>query len=213
MQFKSCKEAAIYLKDQSLIDVAGPSKQREMRQINNGSRVLLKSINEITNSSILHEANNNLLPGTNDLYDVEIVSFIDCSPCGLTFDDIGALNKHLAIFHKKTTRRFELPKKPHSSDKAQTDPGQHAVVGHDESRLGEASCSSQKIVGAEVPVDMINKNKNVSFRIECTWCNKEFLSEPVDAETMADAAGFMCPECKEKLCGVLERSLSRSYRQ
>ncbi|MFS7985683.1 putative transcription factor C2H2 family [Helianthus anomalus] len=213
MQFKSCKEAAAYLRDQSSIDVAGPSKQGEMRQINNGSRVLLKSINELTNSSTLHEANNNLLHGTNDLYDVEIGSFIDCSPCGLTFDDIAALNKHLAIVHNKTTRRFELPKKPPALDKAQVDRGQHAVVGQDESRLGEASSSSQKMAGVEAPVAMVNNNNNGRFRTKCTWCNKEFLCEPVDAETMADAAGFMCPECKDKLWGVPERSLSRAYQQ
>ncbi|KAI3675847.1 hypothetical protein L1987_85443 [Smallanthus sonchifolius] len=212
MQFKSCKDAAVYLIDQSLIDVAGPFQIEEMRQINDGSHMFLKSINEMTSSSILHEANNNLLPGINDLYDVKIASRFDCFPCGLTFDDMCALKKHLTNFHKKTTRIFELPKQPHTLHKAQTDPGQRAVVGHGEPRLGDASSSAQKMVE---PVTMIKINGNGSgrFRTECTWCNKEFLSKRIDAETMAEATGFVCPQCKEKLCGALERGLSRFYQQ
>ncbi|KAI3810298.1 hypothetical protein L1987_19910 [Smallanthus sonchifolius] len=216
MRFKSCKDAAVYLIDQSLINVAGPFQVEDMRQIKDGSHMFLKSINEVTSSSILHEANNNLSPGINDLYDVKIASRFDCFPCGLTFDDMGGLKKHLANFHKKTTRIFELPKQPHTLHKAQTDPGQRAVVGHGEPRLGEASSSAQKI--AE-PVAMININGNGSgsgsarFRTECTWCNKEFLCKQVDAETMAEATCFVCPQCKEKLCGALERGLSWFYQQ
>ncbi|KAJ0532386.1 putative Methyl-CpG-binding domain-containing protein [Helianthus annuus] len=112
-----------------------------------------------------------------------------------------------------TFRRLELPKKPPALDKAQADRGQYPVVGYDESRLDEVSSSSQKMAGVEAPVAMVNNNNNGRFRTECTWCNKEFLCEPVDVETMADAAGFMCPECKDKLWGVPERSLSRSYRR
>ncbi|XP_076922531.1 uncharacterized protein LOC143584335 [Bidens hawaiensis] len=207
MQFKSCKDVAVYLKDKYLIDVAGPSKQGEMRQINNGSSMLLKSINEITSCSTLNEANNKLLLATNDLYDVEICSHIECTPCGLTFDDIDGLNKHLEICHKKTTRIFELPKKSNTSDKAQTDCGQNAVVGHDERQLGEASSSSQRTGGIESPV--ININNDGTFRTECIWCHKEFLSKPVDAESMADAVGFLCPQCVEILCGRVDKSLSK----
>ncbi|XP_076937695.1 uncharacterized protein LOC143605484 [Bidens hawaiensis] len=206
MQFKSCKDVAVYLKDKSLIDV-GPSKQGEMRQINNGSSMLLKSIIEITSSSTLNEANNKLLLATDDLYDVEIGSHIECTPCGLTFDDIVGLKKHLAICHKKTTRVFALPKKPNTSDKAQTDCGQNGIVGHDERQLGEASSSSHRTGGIESPV--ININNDGTFRAECIWCHKQFLSKPVDAESMVDAVGFMCPQCLEILCGRVDKSLSR----
>ncbi|KAI3695162.1 hypothetical protein L1987_78151 [Smallanthus sonchifolius] len=175
------------------------------------------AINEVAVSSSLHETNNTL-PGTNDLYDVEIASFIDCFPCGLTFEDMGGLKKHLASFHKKTTRRFDLPiceeTPPHTLEK-------HAVMDHDQPQIdearsqpnGEASSSSQKIAKAQEPVPVFNGNGTDRFKTKCTWCDKEFLCEPVDAETMADATGFMCPKCKEKLCGVLERSLSRSNQQ
>ncbi|KAK1440286.1 hypothetical protein QVD17_06111 [Tagetes erecta] len=210
MQFKSCKDVAVYLRDQSSIDVAAPSIEGEMRQISDGSHMFLKSINNVTSSPTLREANNNLLSGINDLHDVKVASHIDCFPCKLTFDDMDGLKKHLAIFHKRTTRKFELPKKRHTSDEEQTDPGHHAVVNH-EPRLGEASSRSQTIAEAEEPVAIANDNGR--FRTKCTWCNKEFLCGPVDAETMADAVGFMCPECKEQLCGVLERSLIRCYQR
>lgn len=44
MEFKTCTEVASYLRAQSLIDVAGPSKEGDMGQINNGSRMLPKSV-------------------------------------------------------------------------------------------------------------------------------------------------------------------------
>ncbi|KAL8237549.1 hypothetical protein R6Q59_018630 [Mikania micrantha] len=207
-QLESCNDAAVCLRDQSLIDVAGPFQASEMRRINDGSRTIFKSINKVTSSLTLHEANKNILPRINDLHDVKIATRIDCYPCGLTFDDMDGLKKHLTIFHKKTTREFHLPKQPRTLDKAQTDPGPHAVVGQD-----EPFSSSQKVAKVKQPDVMINGHDNVSFMTECTWCNKEFLCVPVDAETIADATGFMCPECKEKLCGAFERSLSRSYQQ
>lgn len=86
-------------------------------------------------------------------------------------------------------------------------------MSRDKRRLGEASSRSQTIAEAEEPVAMANVNDNSRFRTKCIWCNKEFLCEPVDAETMADATGFMCPKCKKKLCGAFERGLSRCYQQ
>lgn len=72
-------------------------------------------MNEVASSSV-HEANNNV-PAPSYLYDVEVVSLIECSPCGLTFEDIGGLEKHLAIVHKNTTRRFILPTITQTSEK------------------------------------------------------------------------------------------------
>lgn len=47
MRFKSCKEAALYLRDQSSMDVAVPSAEGEMRQINDSSHMLLESVSTI----------------------------------------------------------------------------------------------------------------------------------------------------------------------
>nr|XP_043622454.1 uncharacterized protein LOC122594039 isoform X2 [Erigeron canadensis] len=162
-------------------------------------------ISEVSSSS-LHEVNNNLA-ATDDLYDVEVSSFIDCLPCGLTFELMGDLEKHLAIFHKETTRRFNLPT---SEGTMLCILEKHVVMEHDEPQLeetrhqqnGQASSSSQNMAEPQEPVLIVNGK----FKTRCTWCYKEFLCEAVDAETMAEAIGFMCPKCKRKVSGVLEKS-------
>lgn len=96
---------------------------------------------------------------------------------------------------------------------------QHVVRDRNEPQLdkgraqqnGHASSSSQEIAEAQEAVPAVNGNGR--FKTKCTWCSKEFLSEPVDVETMADAIGFMCPQCKKKLWGVLEGSLLNSCKR
>ncbi|KAI3770196.1 hypothetical protein L6452_01321 [Arctium lappa] len=211
IQFKSCKEAAFYLRDQSLSNVAEEEASEEMRQMENASHKVPKSVNEVGSSSV-PEANANL-PPIDNLFDVKVASLIDCSSCGITFEDIRGLEKHLASVHKETTRRFDLPTSEGVAHR--TSEKQHAAMDIDEPNLdkpytlqnGEGSSSSRKIAKTQESVGVSNER----FKTNCTWCNKGFLSEPVDAETMADATGFMCPQCKDKICGVFERSLSRSH--
>ncbi|GJY58103.1 zinc finger, C2H2 [Tanacetum coccineum] len=117
IEFKSCKDVAVFLKDKS------------SRQMKNGSPMCFKSMDEVANSSV-HEANNNVSPPSY-LHDVEVVSLIECSPCGLTFEDFGGLEKHLAIVHKNTTRRFNLPTVTQRSEKV-------AIADLDEPRLDVA---------------------------------------------------------------------------
>ncbi|KAI3509391.1 hypothetical protein L1887_24627 [Cichorium endivia] len=190
--FKSCKDAAIYLRNQCLTDVASPFEEREMRQIDNDCHTVPKS------------ADVNLL-ASGELYDVKVSTLIECSPCGVAFQDMRELEKHLAIFHKETTRRFDFPTGVRVLEK-------HADMDdddeHEPQQNGQGSSSLQKAPEPQEPISMINEK----FKTNCTWCNKEFLCEPVDNETMKDASGFMCPQCKDKLCGAFERSLLKSYK-
>ncbi|XP_071700813.1 uncharacterized protein [Rutidosis leptorrhynchoides] len=208
-ELKTCTEVTRHLRAQPLIDVSGLSKEGEIGQINNGSCILPKSIDEVPDS-VHHEVTNNL-SGTYDLYDVKIDSFIDCYPCGLKFDDMGGLEKHLTIFHKKTTRRLNLPTRDATQCTFEKmDLYQHAVIDHDEPQLDQvlspqneqSSFISRKIAKAQESVPIVNAN--IRFMTTCTWCNREFLCGPVDAETMAEAAGYMCPKCQKKACGVFE---------
>ncbi|XP_071725673.1 uncharacterized protein [Rutidosis leptorrhynchoides] len=196
LEFKTCTEVASYIRARSLIDVV------EMGEINNGSRIPLKESKK--------------LPGKDGLYDVNIASFIDCYRCGLKFEDIRGLEKHLACFHKKITRRLNLPTREttrlHSlqSLDPEKDPCQRAVMDRDEPQSvqngtqqnGQASSISQVTAEAQESDPVVNGNGR--FLTTCTWCYKEFLCGPVDAETMAEAAGYMCPKCKKKACGVFE---------
>ncbi|PWA91860.1 Forkhead-associated (FHA) domain-containing protein [Artemisia annua] len=70
---------------------------------------------------------------------------------------------------------------------------------------GKPSSSSQQSVIPQVSVPIINGNSR--FETHCTWCKKEFLYQPVDPEIMTEACEFICRKCKQKICGVLERSL------
>ncbi|XP_024968761.1 uncharacterized protein LOC112508204 isoform X1 [Cynara cardunculus var. scolymus] len=182
-----------------------------MKQMEDACHKVPKSVNEVGSSSV-PEGNVNL-PSTDNLFDVKVASLIDCSSCGIAFEDIQGLEKHLASVHKKTTRRFDLPTTEGAGHRASGK--QHAAMDIDEPNLdkpyaqqnGEGSPSSRKIGETQESVGVINGR----FKTNCTWCNKGFLCEPVDAETMADATGFMCPQCKDKICGGFERSLSRSH--
>ena len=70
---------------------------------------------------------------------------------------------------------------------------------------GKPSSSSQQSAIPQVSVPIINGNSR--FETHCTWCRKEFLYQPVDPEIMTEAREFMCRKCKQKICGVFERSL------
>ncbi|XP_071700815.1 uncharacterized protein [Rutidosis leptorrhynchoides] len=180
-ELKTCTEVTRHLRAQPLIDVSGLSKEGEIGQINNGSCILPKSIDEVPDS-VHHE-----------------------------FDDMGGLEKHLTIFHKKTTRRLNLPTRDATQCTFEKmDLYQHAVIDHDEPQLDQvlspqneqSSFISRKIAKAQESVPIVNAN--IRFMTTCTWCNREFLCGPVDAETMAEAAGYMCPKCQKKACGVFE---------
>ncbi|KAL4555998.1 hypothetical protein LXL04_038633 [Taraxacum kok-saghyz] len=180
--FKSCKDAAIYLRNQSLTDVDSPFEQGQMRQINNSCHALPKSeVNGVEEDVDL---------STYELYDVKVLTLIECTPCGVVFKEMRGLERHLATVHKETTRRFRLPTGPCDSQKV-TDPCQHADMYLDDE-----------------PVH-VSKER---FKTKCTWCNKEFVFEPLDMKSMEDASEFMCSQCKDKLCGVFERSLVKSYK-
>nr|GEX64981.1 zinc finger, C2H2 [Tanacetum cinerariifolium]GEX71891.1 zinc finger, C2H2 [Tanacetum cinerariifolium] len=221
IEFKSCKDVAVFLRDQS-------SRQ-------------MKNMDEVASSSV-HEANNNV-PAPSYLHDVEVVSLIECSPCGLTFEDFGGLEKHLAIVHKNTIRRFNLPTVTQRSEKvaiadldeplldvAQAQQNgkaydQPSLKQTHEQQNGQAfdrrnlnkshpqqnekpPSSSQHSSIPQVSIPIINGNSR--FETHCTWCKKEFLYEPIDLEIMTEAREFMCRKCKQKICGVLERSLLRN---
>ncbi|KAJ9561352.1 hypothetical protein OSB04_006512 [Centaurea solstitialis] len=211
LHFKSCKEAAFFLRDQFLSNVAEEGASEEMRQMKNGCHIVPESVNEVCSSSV-PEANVTL-PATDNLFDVKVASLIECSSCGIAFEDLRGLEKHLAIVHKKTTRRFDLPTTEGAGYRASEK--QHAATGFYEPKL-EKPCAQQNGEGSSslLKIAKIQESVGVSngrFKTNCTWCNKGFVCEPVDAETMADATGFMCPQCKDKICGGLERSLSRSH--
>ncbi|KAL7593995.1 hypothetical protein Lser_V15G34247 [Lactuca serriola] len=185
--FKSCKDAAIYLKNQSLITDAH-SEEGQMRETENGCHTVPTfEVNGVEDSSVVEVEEDVDWSTTGELYDVKVSTLIECSPCGIVFQDMRELERHLATFHKETTRRFDLPS------------GTRAFEKHADMDLGNEE---------QEEVEIINER----FKTHCTWCNKEFICEPVDTETMEDASGFMCQPCKDKLCGAFERSLLKCYK-
>lgn len=66
-------------------------------------------MNGVEDSSVVEVEEDVDWSTTGELYDVKVSTLIECSPCGIVFQDMRELERHLATFHKETTRRFDLP--------------------------------------------------------------------------------------------------------
>ncbi|XAR48737.1 hypothetical protein NMG60_11031653 [Bertholletia excelsa] len=227
-QFLSCREASLHLQSHfGITDLSQaldhPRDDIELgagfihRHNNAKQHTLPNSTSPILSTVNVNETGFGIM-GIDNIQEVEIQYLLECRKCNTSFNDKSKYLKHTLSCHPKVVRRYEfgasiggfvvkdinceqVPGQPTVQKSAEL-PDMSMDMAND--GLREEEDSKSLLNGNSEPHILKSAGKH-QFRTMCIWCAKEFAHKIVDPEAYSDAVGFICPACKVKISGAVNR--------